>query len=89
MDNQVLNHLQLLLGRTLTYQGERCTFIDVLHSENTLVLQCDKHRPVIQANQYGDASRRAPNYVSLPIYVEHDVLNPIIETWLAGIKVTR
>ena len=85
----MLKHLQSLLGQTLTYQGERCTIIEILQSENTLVLQCDKHRPVIQANQYGDASRRAPNYLSLPIYVEHDLLNPIIETWLGGIKSPR
>ena len=85
MDNLV-NHLQSLLGQTLTYQGERCTIIELLESENTLVLQCDTHRPVIQANQYGDASRRAPNYLSLPIFVEHDTLNPVIEVWLGGIK---
>lgn len=86
MDNDVLEDLKLLLGRTLTYQGENCVIIELLQSENTLVLQCDKHQTTIQANQFGDANRRAPNYHSLPFFVEHGALNPIIATWLGEIK---
>lgn len=86
MNNDVFEDLKSLLGRTLTYQGEKCTIIEVLQSENTLVLQCDKRQPTIQANQFGDASRRAPNYHSLPFFLEHGALNPIITAWLEEIK---
>jgi hypothetical protein len=86
MHNDLLFDLQPLLGRTLSYQEERCTIIELLQSENTLVLQCENRRPTIQANQFGDANRRAPSYHSLPLLVEHGVLNPIIAGWLSQIE---
>jgi len=89
MDNEVIEDLKSLLGRTLTYHGESCVIIELLQSENTLVLQCDKRQTTIQANQFGDANRRAPNYHSLPLLVEHGALNPIIADWLSDIKATR
>ena len=89
VDKAVFNDLRSLLGRTLGYQGESCTIIELLQSENTLVLQCDKRVTTIQANQFGDANRRAPNYYSLPLFVEHAALNPVIADWLSEIKGTR
>ena len=89
MDKYVLEDLQSLLGCTLMYQGESCIIIEVLQTENTLVLQCDKRQPVIQANQFGDANRRAPNYHSLPVFDEHGALNPVIAAWLSDRKGTR
>jgi hypothetical protein len=86
MDTAVMDDLLSLIGRTLIYRGEKCTIIELLHSENTLVLQCDRCQPTIQANQFGDASRRAPGYHSLPVFVEHGALNPVIGTWLGEIK---
>ncbi len=86
MNNTLANELQSLVGQTLTYQDESCIVIEILQSENTLVLQCDKRKPTIQANQFGDANRRAPNYHSLPVFVDHDVLNPVITAWLNEVK---
>ena len=88
MDKTFLDDLHSLLGRTLSYQGETCTIIELLPGENSLVLQCGNQHQTIQANQFGEANRRVPGYHTLPLLVEHGVLNPVIATWVSEIKDT-
>lgn len=82
LDMVPFDDIHLLLGRTLTYQGETCTIIELLQGENSLVLQCSNQHQTIQANQFGEATRRVSSYHTLPLLVEHGVLNPVIAAWI-------
>ncbi len=82
MEQACLDDLHSLLGRAFSYQGESCTIIELLQTENALVLQCNSQHHTIQANQFGEANRRASSYHTLPLLVEHGVMNPVIAAWL-------
>ena len=69
--------LRGLIGRHLRYQGQACCIIEVLEPGPVLVLQCENAAGVIQANQYGDATRRVPRTINLPVLNEDgDELHP-------------
>ena len=59
--------LRALIGTRLRVRGQSCRIIDVLEPELALVLQCDSGASVIQPNQYGDATRRVPRTLQLPV----------------------
>ena len=82
MDDATLDKLRSLCGQTLSYQGRNCTVIELLQNENSLVLQCSDQQRTIQANQFGEANRRVPDYHTLPLLIEHGVLNPVIAAWI-------
>lgn len=61
------NKLKLLLDQTLTYQGIPCRVIDILIDELALVLRDCSGRPVLQANQYGEAGAHQPRTFTVPL----------------------
>jgi hypothetical protein len=82
MDKQLLQRIQSLCGRQLSYAGHRCTVVDVLERENVLVLRCEDKQRSIQPNQFGEATRRVRECHSLSLFDEHRALNPIVQGWL-------
>lgn len=82
MDSQLLQRLRTLIGRTLTYSGHSCQIIEILERDNALVLRCEDSERVIQGNQFGEATRRVKRCHTLPLFDQHDSLNPVIRAWL-------
>lgn len=73
------NKLYPLIGRHLVYRGISCRVIDILEEGPCLVLQTGDDDSVIQANQYGEPSRRAPRILTVAVLnVRRDALNPAL-----------
>lgn len=62
--------LRALIGTRLRHQGQSCRIIEVVEPGPMLILQCENTNGVIQANQYGDATRRVPKTISIPVLSE-------------------
>ena len=82
MDTKLLQQLRLLVGKSVEYRGHTCRIIEVLDSENALVVRCEGMQRVIQSNQFGEATRRVQQCHTLPLFDENDKLNPVIEAWI-------
>lgn len=65
--------LHKLIGTRLRYRDQDCQIIEVLDEGPALVLLCE-HVSKVQPNQFGDATRRAPKTVTVPVLNEdrHD-----------------
>ncbi|MBI3773854.1 MAG: hypothetical protein HY272_14310 [Gammaproteobacteria bacterium] len=61
-----VNRLAVLIGREVNYSGNPCQIVEILEDGPALVLQY--HNYTIQADQHGEAHRKAPNTVIIPIY---------------------
>jgi len=62
-----VDHLRDLIGTRALYNGILFEIIEVLEDGPSLVLQdCEKHT-TIQADQLGEAHRRVPQTMTLPI----------------------
>lgn len=62
-----IEQLRGLIGRSVDYYGTRCTVIEVLEDHPALVLEaCHKHT-TIQPDQHGEAHRRVPTTITVPI----------------------
>lgn len=63
-----------LIGRLARYQGELYEVIEILEDDPpSLVLQNRAHT-TIQADQHGEAHRRVPEVVTLPLAFSHNDL---------------
>lgn len=82
MDTKMLQQLRVLVGKPVAYRGYACRIIEVLDSENALVVRCEGSQRVIQSNQFGEATRRVQQCHTLPLFDENDKLNPVIGEWL-------
>lgn len=82
MDTKLLQQLRLLVGKPVEYRGDACRIIEVLDSENALVVRCEGRQRIIQSNQFGEATRRVQQCHTLPLFDENDKLNPVIKAWL-------
>jgi len=82
IDTTLLQQLRLLIGKHVEYGGHACRVIEILDSEKTLVLRCDDRRPLIQGNQFGEATRRVQQCHTLHLFDENGILNPVINGWL-------
>ncbi|MCW9059665.1 MAG: hypothetical protein OQL11_12395 [Gammaproteobacteria bacterium] len=69
MEN-LTSRLRALIGSRLRYQGQSCRVIEILEPGPVLILQCENADGVIQANQYGDATRRVPRTINLSVLNE-------------------
>ncbi len=83
IDASLKHRLRALVGRRVLYRGESCQIIEVLDSEQALVVQCSEsaHR-TIQGNQFGEATRRVQACHTLPLFGENRELDPDIRDWL-------
>lgn len=71
--------LQALLGLRLTYRGVACRVVEILEEGPALVLEGCGDSRIIQANQYGEACRRAPQTFTVPLLnIRGDGLNPAL-----------
>lgn len=82
-EDDQLDSVRLLIGREVSYLGSACRVIELLESEQVLVLRCEGEFRQIQPNQFGEASRRVQQCVSLPLFDENSgQLLPLIVAWL-------
>lgn len=65
--NITLKQLQGMIGQHVRHQGNTCQVIEVLESTTELVLLIDQADLKIQPDQHGDAHRRVPTTVSIPV----------------------
>lgn len=71
--------LAALSGRELDWLGRRCRIVEVLSDGPALVLEAVDAEPAIQANQYGEATRRAVEVHTVPLLNPRgDALNPLL-----------
>ena len=82
VESTLLQQLRLLVGKRVEYSGHACRVIEILDSEKALVLQCEDKPPVIQGNQFGEATRRVQQCHTLRLFDENGTLNPVINEWL-------
>lgn len=62
----------MLIGRRVRYQGEPYEILEILeHDPAAVVLQNEAHL-CIQSDQYGEAHRRVPQTVTVPLLFRAD-----------------
>lgn len=66
----LLQKLRGLIGTRLLHQGQSCRIIEVVEPGPMLILQCENSNGMIQPNQYGDATRRVPKTICVPVLNE-------------------
>jgi len=79
-DNAIpLNRLRKLIGLKVRHQGAQWEIIEVMEDNPALVLRdCEMHT-VIQPDQHGEAHRRVPITIMMPLFEEDGVsLNPAL-----------
>jgi len=75
----LLEHARELIGRKVRYQGAQWEIIEVMEDDPTLVLrECEMHT-VIQPDQHGEAHRRVPYTITMPLFDQDGVnVNPAL-----------
>jgi hypothetical protein len=81
LDNQLIQveHLRELIGLKVRHQGSQWEIIEILEDGPALVLRdCEMHT-VIQADQHGEAHRRVPTTITIPLFDQDgNDLNPAL-----------
>ena len=70
MQNQTFtaDNLRHLIGNDVNYEGQACKIIEIIDDEGlSVILQCDEHHTTIQADQHGEAHRKVPSTITLPV----------------------
>lgn len=69
MHSQLINvdNLRNLIGHEVHYEGRRCKIIEVLEDIPAVILQQHEHHTTIQADQHGEAHRKVPRTITLPV----------------------
>jgi len=70
MQNQMItaDALRNLIGSEVNYEGKSCKIIEVLEDDVlAVILQNDEQQTTIQADQHGEAHRRVPSTITLPV----------------------
>ncbi len=62
------DQLRSLIGTHVNWQGQEHIIIEVLEDEAALVLKSTQQPGIIQPDQYGEAHRRVPSTLTLPVY---------------------
>ena len=83
IDDELKRQLRALVGRRVEYRGQTCEIIEVLYSEQALVVQCisTSSPPAIQGNQFGEATRRVKACHTVQLF-DDGKLDPEIASWL-------
>ena len=76
-DNKLtVEDLRDLIGLRVRHSGVDCQIIEILEDGPSLVLE-DKSAQAIQPDQYGEAHRRVPHTLTIPIFTDDKTeLNP-------------
>ena len=62
-----ITQLRRLIGQSVRYQGVKCTVIEVLEDDPALVLEACHQQTTIQPDQHGEAHRRVPTTITVPV----------------------
>lgn len=62
-----MEQLRRLIGSRVKYDDSLCEVIEILEDGPALILQYIEEHMVIQADQHGEAHRRVPTTVTVPI----------------------
>jgi hypothetical protein len=62
-----LTQLRGMIGQKVVHQGTPCQIIEVIETNTSLVLQIHTTGRVIQLDQHGDAHRRVPDTITIPV----------------------
>ena len=70
MQETVINVSQLrdLIGYEVEFDGTTCQIIEVIEDGPALILQHLHQHSTIQADQHGEAHRRVPSTITVPVY---------------------
>jgi len=84
INDALKRQLRTLIGCRVNYHGQACQVIEVLDSEQSLVVQCitASATPAIQGNQFGEATRRVQTCHTIPLFDDAHELNMEIISWL-------
>lgn len=81
-NQEPVDHLQRLraaIGQVVQVQDRACRIMEVLEDEASIVVECLDMDKTIQANQFGDATRRVAQTRTIPLYDHEHNPNPDIE----------
>lgn len=70
MQSQMISvdSLRGLIGSEVHYEGRPCKIIEILEDDIlAVILQHHEHHTTIQADQHGEAHRKVPSTITLPV----------------------
>lgn len=73
-----ISQLESLIGQAVTFRGRQLTVVEVLPEQPALVLAESRGDAGIQANQFGEAARRAPRNWTVPVHDSHGDIHPLL-----------
>ena len=63
-----IDNLRNLIGHEVNHDGYACKIIEILEDDfPAVILQHHEHQTTIQADQHGEAHRKVPCTITLPI----------------------
>lgn len=71
-----------LIGSTVSYNGCRYKVVDYLAQDQSLILRSLQTEASIQINQFGNATRRVPQTLSIAVYSSAGQVFPEVLEWL-------
>lgn len=76
-DQEFYRRMRKLIGRRCRHLQQNCTLLEVLADEGLLILRCEEGIRPIQADQFGQALRRASETVQIAVLEEdRETLTP-------------
>lgn len=77
--DEILEALRASIGTETAIKGRHCQLVEVLEDGPEVVLQCTEKHSVIQPDQYGEAHRRVPETMTVPVFdADGDTVNPFL-----------
>ena len=67
-DQHFVQRIRILIGSHFMHEGREWVLHEVLSDEGSVVLADPSSQAVIQANLFGEASRKGPETVIVPLY---------------------
>jgi len=63
-----MNNLRNLIGQEVNHEGRACKIIEILEDDfPAVILQHHERQTSIQADQHGEAHRKVPSTITLPV----------------------
>lgn len=78
-DSDDLQRLRAAIGQVVQVQDRACRIMEVLEDEASVVVECLGMDKTIQANQFGDATRRVAQTRTIPLYDREHNPHPDIQ----------
>lgn len=78
-DTELLLSLRSAIGQVVQVQDRACRIMEVLEDEASVVVECLGMDKTIQANQFGDATRRVAQTRTIPLYDREHNPHPDIQ----------